>query len=96
MARNQYFITYDVSDDKRRNGLFKTLAANGDHVQYSVFLCALNRMELAGLRATMSELINHREDQVIIIDLGRAESDSAPLLDCLGKRYNPPTRVQVI
>ena len=95
MARKQYLITYDVSDDKRRTSLFKTLIANGDHVQFSVFLCALNPMELASLRATMSELIHAREDQVIIVDLGRADSDAAPLLDCLGKRYNPPTRVQV-
>jgi CRISPR-associated protein Cas2 len=96
MARRQYLITYDVSDDKRRNRLFKTLIAGGDHVQYSVFLCALNPMELARLRVEMSETINHREDQVIIVDLGPADSDSAPLLDCLGKRYNPQTRVQII
>lgn len=96
MARKQYLITYDISDDKRRTGVFKTLVAQGDHVQFSVFLCALNPMELASLRAGMSELINNREDQVIIVDLGAAKSDSSPLLDCLGKRYNPPTRVQVI
>jgi len=96
MARKQFLITYDVSDDKRRNSLFKTLTAHGDHVQFSVFVCALNRMEIAALRATMSELINHHQDQVIIIDMGKAEPDASPLLDCLGKRYNPPTRVQVI
>lgn len=96
MARKQYLITYDVSNDKRRNNLFKTLVAQGDHVQFSVFLCALNPMEFAGLRARMNELINAREDQIIIVDLGAAESDSSPLLDCLGKRYNPPVRVQVI
>ncbi len=96
MARKQFLITYDVSDDKRRNSLFRTLTANGDHVQFSVFLCALNPMELAGLRAVMNETINHREDQVVIVDLGNANSDASPLLDCLGKRYNPPTRVQVI
>lgn len=95
MARRQHLIAYDISDDKRRTAVFKTLIAQGDHVQFSVFLCALNAMELAALRARLSELIHARDDQVIIVDLGPNDGEAA-LLECLGKRYNPNVRVQVI
>ena len=47
--RNRYLVAYDVSDDKRRTGIFKTLMGNGDHVQFSVFLCDLSDLELARL-----------------------------------------------
>ncbi len=39
MARRHFLITYDISDDKRRTKVFHTLQANGDHAQFSVFLC---------------------------------------------------------
>lgn len=95
MSRRQYLITYDISDDKRRTSVFKTLVGQGDHVQFSVFLCALNRLEFAGLRARLGELIHDREDQVIFVDLGITENESGTILDCLGKRYNPISRVRV-
>ncbi len=95
-TRRQYLIAYDISDDKRRTRIFTTLMGQGDHVQFSVFLCALNPRELASLRARLAEVVHARDDQVIIVDLGQSDGDYGPLLDCLGKRYNPPTRVQVI
>jgi CRISPR-associated protein Cas2 len=96
MTRRRYLIAYDISDDKRRTGVFKTLVDHGDHVQFSVFLCALNDRELASLRARLCELIHTREDQVIIVDLGLADDALEALLECLGKRYNPVARVQVV
>lgn len=96
MARRQYLITYDISSDKRRTAVFKELVGQGDHVQYSVFLCSLSPQELAGLRATLSEMIHEREDQIIIVDLGRAENDTNRVLECLGKRYNPTVRVRIV
>ncbi|HUT57607.1 MAG TPA: CRISPR-associated endonuclease Cas2, partial [Phycisphaerae bacterium] len=39
--RRRYLVTYDISDDKRRDLVFKTLRDRGDHVQFSVFLCEL-------------------------------------------------------
>lgn len=93
--RRQYLIAYDISDDKRRTQVFKTLLAQGDHVQFSVFLCALSPMELARLRARLSELIHAREDQVIMVDFGAKDTELDALVDCLGKPYHPTTRVQV-
>lgn len=96
MARKQYLICYDIAEDKRRTAVFKMLMANGDHVQYSVFLCALNRQELAGLRGRLSETIHHKQDQIMIVNLGEAKHDLEAVLDCLGKRYNPSARVQIV
>ena len=69
---------------------------NGDHVQFSVFLCELNDVELARLKGRLSQAINHRQDQAIILDLGPAESAVASVLESLGKAYEPPARVKVI
>ena len=94
--RKRYLIAYDVSDDKRRTAIFKTLMGNGDHVQFSVFLCQLSDVELARLKGNLTEGVNARQDQVVILDLGPADSDLASRLECLGKAYTPPARVMVI
>ena len=94
--RKRYLIAYDVSDDKRRTAIFKTLMGNGDHVQFSVFLCQLSDVELLRLKGNLAESVNARQDQVVILDLGPADSDLASRLACIGKAYTPPARVMVI
>lgn len=94
-TRRQYLVAYDISDDKRRSAVFKTLMSQGDHVQFSVFMCSLSPMELAGLRGKLAAMIHPREDQVILVDLGATLDLSAALVDCLGKPYHPSVRVQV-
>ncbi|MBS3821037.1 MAG: CRISPR-associated endonuclease Cas2 [Phycisphaerae bacterium] len=94
--RKRYLIAYDVSDDKRRNAIFKTLMGNGDHVQFSVFICQLNAVELERVKGMLREVVNVRQDQVVILDLGPADSELAARLECIGKSYTPPARVLVI
>lgn len=95
MTRRQFLIAYDISDDKRRTGVFNTLKGQGDHVQFSVFLCALDPQELAALRGRLLALINTRADQIVIVDLGSCETAADFSIDCLGRRYTPTTRVQI-
>ena len=94
--RKRYLIAYDVSDDKRRNAIFKTLMGNGDHVQFSVFICQLNAVELQRLKGSLRDNVNFRQDQIVILDLGPAETELASRLECIGKGYTPPARVMVI
>ena len=94
--RKRYLIAYDAADDKRRNGIFKTLMGNGDHLQFSVFLCSLNEVELERLRGALREHVNMRQDQIVILDMGPADSELAARLECIGKSYTPPARVLVI
>lgn len=94
--RKRYLIAYDVADDKRRNAIFKALMGNGDHLQFSVFLCQLNDVELERLKGQLREHVNCRHDQVVLLDLGPADSDLTARLECIGKSYTPPARVLVI
>lgn len=96
MTRRRYLITYDISDDKRRYNVFRTLIGQADHVQYSVFLGELSRMELAALRAELQQIIHTKDDQVVLVDLGVADNNLEAVFECLGKRYNPQTRVQIV
>lgn len=96
MPRRRYLICYDVADDKRRNRIFCTLRDHGNHAQYSVFFCELNRRELADLRGQLRGVVHTKEDQVLILDLGHADNPLETGLECLGKPYNPSSRVIVV
>jgi CRISPR-associated protein Cas2 len=96
MSRRHYLITYDISDDKRRTKVFNTLQANGDHAQYSVFLCQLNPTELACLRAVLQPLINNSEDQILILDFGKVYSSDLVRLETIGRGYCPQVRTMIV
>jgi len=96
MARRHYLFSYDISDDKRRTRVYKTLESWADHAQFSVFFAELNPTELARLKTRLDRVINHDKDQILILDLG---PDTNPLeegLVCLGRAYVPPMRVMVV
>lgn len=96
MPRRHYLVTYDVSDDKRRNLIFKTLLGLGDHAQYSVFFCDLNDRELAEMRARLRTALHHEEDQVLIVDLGIAAQPLVAGLEVIGRAYDPPVPTLVV
>ncbi|MBV8780599.1 MAG: CRISPR-associated endonuclease Cas2 [Phycisphaerae bacterium] len=96
MARRHFLVSYDISDDKRRTKVFNTLQANGDHAQFSVFLCQLNPTELARLRAAVQPLINAAEDQIMFVDFGKVHGDEPLRLETLGMPYTPPTRAMIV
>ncbi len=94
--RRHYVVTYDISDDKRRNVVFKTLHGFGDHVQYSVFFCELSDAEFVDLRGRLRSAINHSEDQVLLVDIGTATRPLESGLAVVGKGYDPPVKTIVI
>lgn len=96
MGRRHYVVTYDISDDKRRTKVFKTLSDYGDHAQYSVFFCELSSMDLTKLKVILVASIKPSEDQIIILDLGKAEKELSIKLEIIGQRYEPPSRVIVV
>jgi CRISPR-associated protein Cas2 len=96
MSRRHYLITYDVSDDKRRNRVFTLLQGNGDHAQFSVFLCELNATELAQLRARLTPMINAAEDQILIVDFGKVHDDAQVNVEAVGRIYSPPARTMIV
>ncbi len=94
--RRRYVISYDIADDKRRTRVFELLLGYGDHVQYSVFLSDLSPRELIVLRSRLLELINERDDQVLVIDLGKETRPLENSLEVIGRSYQPPTRSMVV
>ena len=88
LLRTSYLVCYDICEDKRLRKVFQTMRNYGDHLQYSVFECQLTPMDLARCRAELSQIIDHREDQVLFVDLGPAEGRGDRVITALGKAYS--------
>ncbi len=82
--RRCYLVAYDIADPKRLRRVFKTMKGYGAHVQLSVFQCDLPEMDLIRMKAALTEIIHHKEDQVLIIDLGPTESHPIKKFEALG------------
>ena len=95
MDEHLYIVTYDISEPKRWRVIFKIMNGYGEWVQLSVFQCRLSRKRHADLLATLDEIINPREDHVIMIDVGPAETVK-PRVVSLGKEFRAVQREPVI
>lgn len=96
ISRKLFLCTYDVADDKRRTRLFELLKDHGEHVQYSVFLCSLSRVEAQRLSLRAAEIVHHKEDQLLVIRLGPDNPDWTANLSCIGKLWTPAIRSHII
>ncbi|MBP7864684.1 MAG: CRISPR-associated endonuclease Cas2 [Acidobacteria bacterium] len=94
--RHQFVIAYDIADAKRLRQVYKLMLGFGDHVQLSVFLCELSDRERAILEGRLSEIIHHREDQVILVRLGPATPESDTRILSLGRPYSVRERRSVV
>lgn len=94
--RQVYLITYDISDDRRRDQVFRILRGVGDHLQFSVFRCEASAAELVRLQARLHEAINAREDQILFADLGPNDGRGTTAVQALGRAYTHPERHAVI
>lgn len=65
-----YVISYDISETKRRNKIFKLLKNYGEHRQYSVFECDLTKKRFQQLYHELFELMQGEEEgNIRIYDL---------------------------
>lgn len=85
--RSSYLICYDISDDKRLRNVYKKMRGYGDHLQFSVFECQFTPEDFVRCRAELGEIIDHRADQVIFVNLGPAEGRGDRVITALGKPY---------
>jgi len=69
-----YVVSYDIMEPKRLAKVHKIMMGYGQPLHYSVFRCDLNSKGLEGMIADLNSIINHREDRIMIIDMGPAES----------------------
>ena len=85
--RNSFIVCYDICDPKRLRQVFKIMRGWGDHLQYSVFECQLTKMDAARLRAQLTNVIHHTEDQVLFVNLGPAKGRGDRVISAIGKPY---------
>lgn len=90
-----YIVSYDVSHPRRWRRLFKAMNGYGEWLQLSVFQCRLDRIRALQMEAVISEIVHHREDHVLIMDLGPADSVQ-PRVHSIGKSFEPVERGPVI
>lgn len=81
-----YIVAYDICDPKRWRMIFKTMHGYGDWLQLSIFQCRLTRLRHAEMIADLDNLIHHKEDHVLIVDIGLAK-DVEPKVTSLGKDF---------
>lgn len=95
MMEHLYIVSYDISDQKRWRSIFKLMHGYGEWLQLSIFQCRLSKKRHAELTATLDELIHHREDHILLMDLGPADAVD-PRVTSLGKDFNPVAREPII
>jgi CRISPR-associated protein Cas2 len=83
--RNRYVVSYDVSEPKRLRRVHKLMKGYGIPLQYSVFQCDLSQSERVLLIEALTPVINHREDQVMLINLGPADGRGCESIEVMGR-----------
>jgi len=90
-----YVVAYDISDPKRWRRVFRLMHGYGEWLQLSVFQCRLSRRRHAEMIQLLDGIIHHKEDHVITMEVGPAESVK-PRVVSLGKTFEPIAREPVI
>lgn len=94
--RNRYIVAYDVSDGKRLRRIFKKMHGFGDALQYSVFACDLSSKERVIMEEALTELMDLKEDRIIIIDVGPVEGRGGEVMRTLGRQTKPKQREALV
>jgi len=58
-------VSYDISDNKRRQKVAKIMEGFGYRVQYSVFECELDSHKLAELKRRLRPLVDKRAEESV-------------------------------
>lgn len=83
--RTRWLVTYDISDPGRLRRVYRILRGYGDWLQLSVFRCELSARERVVLQRLLEEQINHREDQVVFVNLGPASGRGGEAIASTGR-----------
>lgn len=91
-----YLVCYDVRDPKRLRKVHKTLMGYGEPRQFSVFWCVLKKIERVRLEEALKAVMNQRDDQVLIVDLGGDEEAARDAVFVLGQGMEEPAGGTVV
>lgn len=97
MARRFILVCYDITDDRRRLQVAKTLRDYGDRIQFSVFCCQVNRRELHRLKEQLKENASEERDSILFLDAGAVRGlKPVPNISCIGQPWQPGERSQIV
>lgn len=95
-GRKRFLVAYDIRDPKRLRKVHKTMVGYGWSMQYSVFICDLDAMELVAMKAELGEIIHHTEDSIAMIDIGDPSQRGRDCFWFMGVSVPLPTSGPVI
>lgn len=95
-GRKRFLVAYDIRDAKRLRKVHKTMVGYGWSMQYSVFICDLDAMELLSMKTDLGEIIHHVEDSVAMIDIGDPTQRGKDCFQFMGVAVPLPTSGPVI
>jgi CRISPR-associated protein Cas2 len=81
MTKSFMVISYDISDDRRRRKVMKTLEDYGRRVQYSVFECQLLPAEFEKLKRVLKPFVRANQDSIRIYFIG---AEDVPRIQVIG------------
>ena len=93
---NVFIVSYDITDDDRRNEVFKYMRRWGDHLQFSVFRCELSPSDRAELISELRQQIDSEKDQILLFDLGPSGGRARESVVSLGVKYTHPERHAIV
>ena len=96
MSRRRFLVTYDVADPKRVKATHRAMRDFGEHVQFSVFLCELNAREFLQMEHRLHKILNQRQDQALIFDLGKATEERLDSIQSIGRDFTPAPTIFVV
>jgi CRISPR-associated protein Cas2 len=95
VMEHTYLVCYDISEPRRWRKVYKTMKGFGEWLQLSVFQCRLTKQKVLRMTNALSDIVDHGKDNVIIIDLGPAESVQLRV-ECIGKSFKTIQKKPVI
>ena len=90
--RHRFLVCYDVADPRRLARTYRKMNGFGEPAQYSVFICDLSPKERALLETALTEILNLKEDRVLIVDMGPSEGRGRESFTTLGTARELPRR----
>lgn len=92
LMRHRYVVCYDISDPKRLTRVHKKMRGFGDPVQYSVFSCDLSEKEKVIMMMDLADIINHKQDRIMIINIGPTDGRGKKVFEFIGLKEEFETR----
>lgn len=88
--RRRWLVAYDIRDSKRLRRVHQVVHAYGEQLQYSVYLCDLDKSERFTLMEELRETMHQKEDSIAFVDLGELERDGSSAIEFMGTPIRLP------